>query len=133
MSTRVADRSGSAQMVSVAARPSMPGIRMSMTTTSGRCDAGEVDRLRAVGGLADDLQVLAGVDQHPEGAAQERLVVGEEDADGHGVACRAEACAPAARGCRGSVVTTSKPTSLPSLTRRSPPTAWARSRMPMMP
>jgi hypothetical protein len=36
ISTRVPSSSGSAQMVDVAARPSVPGIRMSITTRSGR-------------------------------------------------------------------------------------------------
>ena len=44
------------------------------------------DRLGAVGGLADDLDVVAGVEDHAEAAAHERLVVGDQDADAHGAA-----------------------------------------------
>ncbi len=36
MRTRVADSSGSAQRVAVAVRPSVPGMRMSIRTMSGR-------------------------------------------------------------------------------------------------
>ena len=40
-----------------------------------------VHRLRAVGRLADDLDVLLGVEDHPESRPNERLVVDDEDAD----------------------------------------------------
>ena len=44
----------------------MPGMRMSIRTTSGRCSRGQLDRLGAVGGLADDLEVAARSREHPE-------------------------------------------------------------------
>jgi hypothetical protein len=44
------------------------------------------DRGRAVGGLADDLDVRFRVEDHPEAGADERLVVDNEDAD-LGLAC----------------------------------------------
>ena len=40
-----------------------------------------VDRLAAVRGLADDLDVGLGVEDHAEAGAHERLVVDEQDAD----------------------------------------------------
>jgi hypothetical protein len=46
----------------------------------------ELDRLGAVRGLARDLDVVASVEDHAEAAADERLVVGEDDGDAHGVA-----------------------------------------------
>ena len=72
---------GSATIVRVAARPSTLGIRMSITTTSGSSCAGELDRGRAVVGLADDLDVVLGVEQHPQTGPEQRLVVGEHDTD----------------------------------------------------
>ena len=49
--------------------------------TSGRSFPGQRDRLGAVAGLADDLEVRRGIDEHPEAAAHERLVVGHQDPD----------------------------------------------------
>ena len=46
--------------------------------------AGEVDGLAAVRRLGDDGHAGVGVDEDAEGGAQERLVVGEQDARGHG-------------------------------------------------
>ena len=56
-------------------------MRTSISTTSGRSSPARADRLAAVGGLADDLDVGLGVEDHPEAGAHERLVVGEQDAD----------------------------------------------------
>ncbi len=39
------------------------------------------DRVEAVGGLADDLQIVLGVEDHAEPGAHERLVVGDQQAD----------------------------------------------------
>ena len=44
-----------------------------------------LDRLQAVDGLADDLEVVLGVEDHLEPRAHERLVVGDQDADAHAV------------------------------------------------
>lgn len=46
-------------------------------------EAGEFDGLGAVGCLGDDLEVLAGVDEDPEGPPKEGLVIGEEHTDRH--------------------------------------------------
>ena len=54
---------------------------MSMRTTSGRVLPATLDGLDAVDGLADDLDVRLGLQDHPEPRAQELLVVGDEDAD----------------------------------------------------
>ncbi len=64
-----------------ASRPSTPGIRMSISTTSGPRVAHEVEGGRAVVGLADDLDVVLGVEEHAEPGAHERLVVGQHDPD----------------------------------------------------
>jgi hypothetical protein len=51
----------------------------------GVVGAGEGDGLVPVGRFGDHRHVGGGVDEHSEGLAQECLVVGEQDADGHGV------------------------------------------------
>ena len=84
MSTLTLAVSSAWQIRRVASIPSRWGIRMSMRTTSGRCVPGQRDRLGAVAGLADHLEVRLGVDDHPEAAAHERLVVGDQHADRHG-------------------------------------------------
>jgi hypothetical protein len=48
---------------------------------------GQLDRLGAVGGLADDVEVVLGVEDHLEAGAHERPVVGDQDAHDTG-ACR---------------------------------------------
>ena len=53
----------------VAATPSRPGIRRSISTTSGRSSRGERDRLVAVGRRADHLDVARAVEQRDEPAA----------------------------------------------------------------
>ena len=67
----------------VASSPSITGIRMSIRTTSGRVRLLGVDGLRAVAGLGDDADLRVGLEDHPEAGADERLVVGDQDADGH--------------------------------------------------
>ena len=54
---------------------------MSISTTSGRSAAGELDGLGAVARLPDDLDVVLGVEQRPEPGAYEHLVVGEDNPD----------------------------------------------------
>ena len=63
--------------------PSTSGIRTSISTTSGSARVHERSGLRAVARLADDLDVGLGVQDQPEAAANEGLVVGEDDADRH--------------------------------------------------
>ena len=65
----------------VAARPSIRGMRTSMSDEVGRAAAGQRDGLDAVGGLADDLDVGLGLEDRPQPAAHDRLVVGEQHAD----------------------------------------------------
>ena len=62
----------------VAASPSVPGMRMSISTTSGRCSRARRHGLVAVGGLADDHDVVLGVEQGTEAGPHQRLVVGDE-------------------------------------------------------
>ena len=55
-----------------------------MSTTSGRVSTRQRDRVRAVDGLADDLDVVLGVEQRAEAGPDQRLVVGHQDPDRHG-------------------------------------------------
>ena len=67
----------------VASMPSSSGMRTSISTTSG-CEAPRLrDRLEPVGGLADDLDVLLGLEDHAEARPHERLVVDDQDAQAH--------------------------------------------------
>ena len=60
----------------------MRGMRTSIRTSVGRAAVGERDGLDAVRGLADDLDVGLGFEDRAQPAADDRLVVGEEHADG---------------------------------------------------
>ena len=59
ISTRVAAVASSPVMRRVASSPSISGMRMSISTTSGRSARDEVDGFGAVRRLADDLDVAA--------------------------------------------------------------------------
>ena len=59
-------------------------------------EAGEVDRAFAVSRLGDDLDVGLRVEDHPEAAAHERLVVGDRDADHDAGSRSAASCSDAA-------------------------------------
>ena len=83
ISTRIVPAPSSARIWRVASSPSMTGIRMSISTTSGRLVPGQLDRLGAVGRLPDHLQAGIGVDQDAETRADQRLVVGHQHPD-HG-------------------------------------------------
>ena len=85
----------------VASIPSMPGIRMSMRTTSGACASAARDRLLAVARLGDDLDASRSPRARPEAGAHERLVVGDDDAQ-RGVTARfAAGAAPRGPRSRG--------------------------------
>ena len=58
-------------------------MRMSSTATSGRLARAASIASQAVGGLGDDRHVGLGLDDLAQPAADERLVVGEQDADAH--------------------------------------------------
>ncbi len=47
-----------------------------------------VDRLRAVAGFGDNPESWIGLQDHPEARAYERLVVGDQHADGHATPAR---------------------------------------------
>ena len=81
VSTTIVGGSGWRRICSVAASPSSSGIRMSISTTSGFDERRLTDRLEAVLGLGDDLDVALGLQDHPEAGAHELLVVGDEDPD----------------------------------------------------
>ena len=63
-----------------ASRPSMPGIRISMSTTSGRCGHRGHARL-AVGGLPHHGDAVGGVKDDAETGPDQFLVVDHEDPD----------------------------------------------------
>ena len=81
MMTLTPARSPSAEIRRVASRPSTPGIRMSISTTSARSRRARSTACRSVGGLADHPRVFGGVDQDPEPGPNQGLVVGEQDPD----------------------------------------------------
>ena len=67
----------------VASMPSTSGMRTSISTTSGRSRSASSTASAPFAGLADDLEVVAGLQDHAEAAAHQRLVVGQQHADGH--------------------------------------------------
>ena len=71
---------------------------MSISTTSGRCTCHELDRLAAVAGLADHLEIGLGVEDDAKAGADERLIVCDGDPD-H----------PAGSGASGSRTRTANP------------------------
>ena len=101
-------------------------MRMSISTTSGRSRRGDRDRLVAVVGFADHLDVVLGVEQRPEPAADQRLVVGQHHAD-HAGHDRVPVGMPAAGSGPGTPAGPAAPAS------SSPPSARTRSRMPVIP
>ena len=62
-------------------RVNVGGIRMSVTSTCGRVASAPLDQLVVVGGHADHVQVLAGVDEGADAFAHDQVVVREENAD----------------------------------------------------
>ena len=80
----------------VASMPSMPGIRTSISTTSGRsCAASSAPERRR--GLAGDGEVRLDLEDHPESGPHQRLVVDDEYADGAGAWILAGALAGSCR------------------------------------
>ena len=86
-----------------------------------------LDRLQPVGRLADHLEVVLGVEDHPEAGAHERLVVGDQHAHG------AHATAASSSATSGSRARTKKPPPRRRPLSISPPKTRARSRMPTSP
>jgi uncharacterized membrane protein YbhN (UPF0104 family) len=87
----------------------------------GLCLPRQRDRLGAVAGLTDDLEVRRGVNEHAETAAYEGLVVGHDNAD------------HPATLATGKQARTRKPPSGPGPAANSPPNTATRSRIPMIP
>ena len=101
-----------------------PGMRTSISTTSGSSSAARRTASRAVARLADDREVVLRLEHHAEAGAQQRLVVDEEHAG-------ASRPAPAARR-RAACARASRPwSSGPAST--VPAYTAARSRMPLSP
>ena len=61
--------------------PSVPGMRTSMRTTSGRTRPTCATASSPVAGLTGDHEVGLGLQDHPEAGADEHLVVDDEHAD----------------------------------------------------
>ena len=70
----------------MAARPSRPGMRTSISTTSGRVRRDDGDRLVAVAGLADDLDPVGARGSCANADAHQRLVVDDDDVHGRATA-----------------------------------------------
>ena len=87
----------------------------------GTQSAGEVEGLYAVGRLSDHLQRRVRAEDHDEPGADEVLVVGNDNANGHDSAST------------GSTASTTQPPSGPGRAVRDPPRSWARSAMPSSP
>ena len=85
-----------------------------------------LDRLGAVLGLGDDLEVGLRVEHLPQAGADDRVVVGDEDA-------RDERDRHQRSSSAGTSSRTSTPPSRPGLIASAPPTSIARSRMPRRP
>src|ERR671931_316927 len=101
----------------VASIPSSTGIRMSISTTSGRKRVAGRDGLLAVPCLGDHRRVGLVLEDLAQADADERLVVGEEDA----------------RHAIGSFARTAKPPPGRRLASKRPPDSVTRSRIPTRP
>src|SRR5699024_2888433 len=88
-------------------------------------------RLCPVGGLPDALHVVGGVDHHPQTAADQGLVVGEQDLD-HLVSLHLSQRRPSWDGS-GRVAVTSKPPPVRGPALNVPLIAFTRSRIPLRP
>ena len=94
-----------------------------MTTTSGLDALGDLDRLGAVPGLTNDLDVRLSLEDHPEACPHQRLIVGDDHPD---------AAHPAPlfrRQHRPQQV--AAPGAVPA--RSEPPNSAVRSRIPISP
>ena len=67
----------------VASTPSMTGIRMSMSTTSGRSRRAASTAERPSAASPTTSKVGLRLQDHPEAGTQERLVVDDEQVDAH--------------------------------------------------
>ena len=74
-----------ATMRRVASMPSVPGIRMSISTTSGGLRRAKSTASSPSPASPVTAQVVFGLDDHAEPAAQQRLVVGQQHGDAHAV------------------------------------------------
>ena len=107
----------------VASMPSMPGIRMSIRTTSGLLLLAGPDGLGAVGGGAEHGEVRLRVEQ----AANPARTTSWSSATTIPMVTRASGSA------RWQVASTQNPPPAAAPVRSDPPTARARSRMPSRP
>ncbi len=67
----------------VASIPSTPGIRTSMRTTSGRNSCTSRIAASPSAGVAHHLEPLDGREQGAQAAADDRMVIGDHQANGH--------------------------------------------------
>ncbi len=83
ITTRELSSRPSATISRVASMPFITGICTSMSTTSGSRRRVSVDRLGAVAGLADHLDVVLRLEDEAQAGAHQLLVVGQHQLDGH--------------------------------------------------
>ena len=76
--------SGSSLIRSIAVSPSTPGMRRSMSTTSGRSRRTASTAAAPSWASLDDLQVVGGAEDRAQVRADHRLVVDDHHPDGHG-------------------------------------------------
>lgn len=94
----------------------------------GMVRAGEFGGFPAVGCFADHLHIGGRADQDAEGLAQQGLVIGQQDSDGHWRRSSSRWCR-----CNGSSAVTSNPPKARGPACSRPPTDCARSRIPIRP
>ena len=107
----------------VASMPSMPGMRMSISTTSGACASAAATASSPVPASATTSIDAGRLEHRLEAGAHHRLVVGDDDAQP----------AHAARRRRAATARTSKPRPSRGPAVSVPPNSAARSRMPTRP
>src|SRR5262249_44596686 len=90
------------------------------------------DRSGAVLCLANDLQIVGVLDEQPESAAHQRLIVSDQDGD-RSVHAAVSPDSAADRRSAGNTATTSNPPPCSCPARTSPPCSAARSRIPASP
>ena len=114
-------RLAAAQIWRVASMPSSTGMRISISTMSGRCSWLCCTASSPSGCSCDDGDVGLGLEERGEACAYGLLVVGDQSAD-HGAAWVV-----------GSVMSTSKPPPCAGPEEKVPPASVARSRIPISP
>ena len=121
MSTRAGRLSAASRRV--ASIPSIVGIRTSISDDVRRERLEPTDRVGPVDRLADDLDVVLRIQDHPEPGTHQRLVVGDQHPDRR----------VAHAGSEGRRARRRNPPPGRGPASSSPPNSWTRSRMPDQP